>query len=120
VKEIRRVRDTDWSIKGFTDFEPLLTGFAATLRTWAEEWPKLKAAWEMLIAVLSLPKPTGHWIRIKNASGITWLKGKLRDPRRYQDNQYNQDNHALRANHAMLVENSNLNAWRSIAESVLL
>jgi len=120
VKEIRRVRDTDWSIKGFTDFEPLLTGFAATLRAWAEEWPRLKVIWEMLIAVLSLPKLTGHWIRIKNASGITWLKGKLRDPRRYQDNQYNQDNHAHRANHAMLVENSNLNAWRSIAESVLL
>jgi hypothetical protein len=71
----------------------------------------------MLIATLSLPKPTGHWIRIKNASGISSLKEKLRDPRRYQDNQ---DNHALRANHAILVENSNLDVWSSIAESVLL
>jgi len=77
----------------------------------------LKATKEMLIAILSLPKPTGHWIRIENASRISSLKEKLRDPKRYQDNQ---DNHALRANHAMLVENSNLNTWRSISESVLL
>ncbi|MHC1686467.1 MAG: hypothetical protein AB9879_01905 [Methanothrix sp.] len=69
---------------------------------------------------LKFARTTSHWIGIENASGITWLKGKLRDPRRYQDNQYNQDNHALRAYHAMLVEISNLNAWRSIAESVLL